>query len=170
VLDNESVTTDIDWEYSIETSVYDYLKADYNILQGIQSVTQELAIKPMIKWVKGHQDRDTPWDKLTILVKVNCHADQICSETHNNPVWSVGLFPKWIPGTKAGLLHHGKLITKWQDKYIVTAATAPSLQAYLIKKSDQHDPSILTEWSNTTFNDIDWSLVESSFKALSIGR
>ena len=37
ILDNKSVAEDdLEWTYSQETSVFDYLKSDYDLLQGIQ--------------------------------------------------------------------------------------------------------------------------------------
>jgi hypothetical protein len=68
----------------------------------------------------------------------------------------VGHLPDWIPGTKAALLHHGKLITKKQDDYVTTAATAPLLCKRLIKKSKRHDPFLEQDWDAATFKDIDW--------------
>jgi hypothetical protein len=66
----------------------------------------------------------------------------------------VGRLPDWIPGTTAALLHHGKLVTKKQDNYVTTAATAPRLRKQLIKKSKQHDPFLAADWEMTTFHDI----------------
>ena len=43
-LDNKSVTTDIEWTYAADISVYDYLKMDYNIVQGIQTLKHHLPI------------------------------------------------------------------------------------------------------------------------------
>ena len=43
-LDNKSVTTDIKWTYAADTSVYDYLKVDYDIVQGIQTLKHCLPI------------------------------------------------------------------------------------------------------------------------------
>jgi hypothetical protein len=58
----------------------------------------------------------------------------------------VGWLPDWIPGTTAALLHHGKLVTKKQDDYVTTAATAPRLRKWLIKKSKRHDPFLAGRW------------------------
>jgi hypothetical protein len=68
------------------------------------------------------------------------------------------------------LLHHGKLVTKKQDDYVTTAATAPRLRKQLIKKSKWHDPFLEADWDMTTFNDIDWKSVQSSFGHLTKGQ
>jgi hypothetical protein len=35
----------------------------------------------------------------------------VCTETHHHHPSAVGHLPDWIPGTKAALLHHGKLVS-----------------------------------------------------------
>jgi hypothetical protein len=57
VLDNKSVAEDdLEWTYGQETSVFDYLKSDYDLLQGIQREIETLPIASKVSWVKGHQD------------------------------------------------------------------------------------------------------------------
>jgi hypothetical protein len=57
VLDNKSVAEDdLKWTYGQETSVFDYLKSDYNLFQGIQCKIKTLPIASKVSWVKGHQD------------------------------------------------------------------------------------------------------------------
>jgi hypothetical protein len=57
VLDNKSIAVDdLEWTYGQETSVFDYLKSDYNLLQGIQCDIKNLPIASKVSWVKGHQD------------------------------------------------------------------------------------------------------------------
>jgi len=55
VLDNKSVMTDIDWTFDVETSQFDYLKANYNI-QATQQKNAALPLESSMSWVKGHQD------------------------------------------------------------------------------------------------------------------
>jgi hypothetical protein len=62
--------------------VYTYLKADYNILQGIQHEIANLPIASSVEWAKGHQDRHKPRSELSIEALVNCIADDICTDTH----------------------------------------------------------------------------------------
>jgi hypothetical protein len=141
VLDNKSVAEDdLEWKFGQDTSVFDYLKSDYDLLQGIQREIESLPIASNIKWVKGHQDQHKPRNELPLEAKANCIVDDDCTETHHRHPSEVGHLPEWIPGTKAALLHHGKLITKKQDVYVTTAATAPRLRKRLIKKSKRHDP------------------------------
>jgi hypothetical protein len=63
--------------FTNDTSVYTYLKADYDILQGIQHEIANLPIASSVEWVKGHQDRHKPWSELSIEALVNCFADDV---------------------------------------------------------------------------------------------
>jgi hypothetical protein len=108
--------------------------------------------------------------ELSLDVKANCIADDVCTETHHRHPSEVGRLPDWIPGTSAALLHHGKLVTKKQDDNVTTAATAPRLRKRLIKKSKRHDPFLEADWDMTTFNNIDWKSMRSSFGHLTKGQ
>jgi hypothetical protein len=147
VLDNKSVAEDdLKWQYGDNTAVFNYLKSNYDLLQGIQREISNLPIRSSVNWVKGHQDHHTQRNELSLEALANCLADDVCTETHQQHPNEVGHLPDWIPGTGAALLHHGKLVTKKQDEYIRTAATAPRLRDRLITKSQRHDPFIANDW------------------------
>ena len=171
-LDNKSVAVnDLEWNFNnINTPVYDFLKADYDILQGILHVIDKLPLKATVRWVKGHQDRDTPRLELPVPALANCIADDVCTATYRQHPRNVGRFPDWIPGMKAALLHNGKLVTKAHDDYVTTAATAPQLCQHIIKDSKKRDKFIPNDWTDATFDDVDWKAINSSLKAVSIGR
>ena len=171
-LDNKSVAVnDLEWNFNnINTPVYDFLKADYDILQGILHVIDKLPLKATVRWVKGHQDRDTPRLELPVPALANCIADDVCTATYRQHPRNVGRFPDWIPGTKAALLHNGKLVTKAHDDYVTTAATAPRLCQHIIEDSKKRDKFIPNDWTDATFDDVDWKAINSSLKAVSIGR
>jgi hypothetical protein len=146
-----------------ETSAFDYLKSDYDLLQGIQRELESLPIASNVKWVEGHQDWHKLRKELPLKSKANCIADDVCTETYHWHPSEVGHVPDWIPETKAALLHHGKVIAKKQDDYVTTAAAAPQLRKCLIKKSKRHNPLIEQDWdATTTFTDIDWKGMQSS--------
>ncbi len=123
-----------------------------------------------VSWVKGHQDHHTLWNKLSLEALANCLANDICTETHQQHPNEVGHLPDWIPGTGVALLHHGKLVTKKQDKYVCTAATAPQLCDRFITTLQHHDPYIANNWDDDTFNDINWKSVCASLDCLSKGQ
>jgi hypothetical protein len=140
------------------------------LLQGIQRKIEALPIAARVNWVKGHQDRHKLQSELSLEARVNCIADDVCTEMHHRHPRDVGRLSDWIPGTKAALMHKGKLVSKKQDSYVTTAATAPHLRKQLIAKSKQHDPFLTVLWDDVTFNNIDWNSVQSSFDRLSKGR
>jgi hypothetical protein len=91
VRDNKSIAEDdLEWMYSQETSMFDYLKSDYDLLQGIQHKIEILPIASKVSWVKGHQDRHKSRTKLSLQAKANCIADDVCTETHHQHPSEVG--------------------------------------------------------------------------------
>ena len=106
-LDNKSITTDVDWQFTKESSIFEYLKANYDIVQGTQKLRGYLPMPSSVSWIKGHQDRHLDREDLTPAAKGNIHADDVCTAIHSLNINDVGLFPKWVPGTLAALLHNG---------------------------------------------------------------
>jgi hypothetical protein len=164
-----SVVQDTDRHYDDQTAVYDFLHADYDILQGIKATRARLPIKTSVGWVKGHQDDHKEWHELSISAKANCLADAVCTETHQQPLHRVGLFPTWVPGQRAALFHNGRLVTKKIDDYIMKASTADRHREYLKDRSMRIDPKIANKWTDETFHDIDWFPLESSLKSMPFG-
>jgi hypothetical protein len=115
--------------YGQETSVFDYLKSDYDLLQGIQWEIKTLPIASKVSWVKGHQDQHKLRSEPSLDAKANCIADEVCAETHHHHPSKVGQLPDWIPGTSAALLHNGRLVTKKQDNCHHGCHCSPTLQA-----------------------------------------
>jgi hypothetical protein len=84
------------------------------------AINWHLDLMPMrcnIQWVKGHQIDHKEWDQLNNAAKVNYYANNLFTKMQQNN-------PNWTPGLHDGLLHHGCLITKKQDKNVITSATA----------------------------------------------
>jgi hypothetical protein len=169
-LDNKSVIDDLEWPFDEQTSVFDYLKADFDILHGINIERDTAPLAPRILWVKGHQDDHMPLKELPDAALANYYTDQICGIIHEHPIHDTGLFPEWMPNLDAGLLHQGQLVTKKQESHIITTTTAPGLQQAIIKDSQKRDPLIIEPWTNVTFNSVDWQANQSSFSALAPGQ
>lgn len=174
-LDNKSVTDDLKWTFGTHTSVYDYLKPDYDILQAINgeravTLEEEELIQPNVSWVKGHQDDHKPLEELSGPALANCYADKICDIMHSATDNEAGRFPEWIPNLPAGLLHQGQLVTKTQESHVITVTTAPALQESVMSDSKKRGPVIEEQWTEATFNCVDWQANQSSFKALSPGK
>jgi hypothetical protein len=70
VLDNKSIAEDNpEWTYGQETSMFDYLKSDYDLLQGIQWEIETLPMASKVSWVKWHQDQHKPRSELSLQAK-----------------------------------------------------------------------------------------------------
>ena len=82
-LDNKSITMDSNWRYNLETLVFDYLKADYDILHGVLQLKESLPLECSIYWVKGHQDDNIDWEELMVDAKPNCYMDCLCSHIYS---------------------------------------------------------------------------------------
>jgi uridine kinase len=80
------------------------------------------------------------------------------------PVSGVDAIPQRRPPVPRPTCH------KKQDHHVTTAATATALQDTIIKDSKKQDPTINAEWTEDTFEAVDWQANGSSFKALAPGR
>jgi hypothetical protein len=119
---------------------------------------------------KGHQeDRTKSWDELDRRAKINVLADQQADAIYKKPTRRTGLFPSWIPGTRAALFHGEQQVTKGIPLYIRDAAHTPVMKEYLIRRSHEATGREKS-WDNTTYESIDWRHYGESFKKLSHGR
>jgi hypothetical protein len=76
------------------------------MLMMCRTKLNELPIPTDIAHVKGHQDRHKLWHKLDLCEKLNVLAgDRQANVIYKKPLWLTGLFPTWIPGTRAALFH-----------------------------------------------------------------
>jgi hypothetical protein len=136
-----------------------YPMRNWNSPHGIKSQLGERTSGPTQTKIQNF-----PSSKSQLYSRQRLHRNP--SPTHPS---KVGRLPDWIPGTLAALLHNCRLVTKKQDDYVTMAATAPWLRKRLIKKSKWHDPFLASNWQGTTFDDIDWKSVRSSFGCLTKG-
>jgi hypothetical protein len=78
-----------------------------------------------------------------------------------------GLFPEYIPGTRANIHFRGRLISKHADKYVRALTHAPDLINYTIDRSDSTLRDCQQKWTRPIFDNIDWAAFNSRFTALS---
>jgi hypothetical protein len=159
----------MEYKLDLMSSAFDFIRADYNILQGIHRMSAHLPLTSTIRWVKGHQDQHKEWDKLSVEAKANIVANDECKQVYCRPVQESGMFPQWINGACASLLHNGRLITKCLEEYICIVATEPRHRQHLIKKSDEHDTRIKDKWMEEVFDNIAWKQHGLAFQSLSAG-
>ena len=126
-IDNQSVIEDIHRPTSELTSIFQLLTPDFDIIQAIWMLIHELPIKVNIFHVKSHQDRNHPFDKLTPYAQMNVLVDHYAEYLHSQPETTIGIFPSWIPGTKAALYQGTSPITSNIPTYIRRAAHEPTM-------------------------------------------
>jgi hypothetical protein len=57
------------------------LQSDWDLIKEIYTTYQHLNIANVsFKWIKGHQDTDIPYDKLSIPAQFNVDADRLAEE------------------------------------------------------------------------------------------
>ena len=169
IIDNESIVKDILRTTDDTTSLFQTLRPNWDIIQGIQHLIDMLPIKVLPTWEKSHQDEGLAWDELTPRAKINVLSDMKATALQEIPIANSGLFPQIIPGTKATLLHGGTPVTKDFSKYVKRVNHDDAMTTYLIDRSHTgHGRD--KAWSVDTFHDIDWDSFEAAFKSLSDGR
>jgi hypothetical protein len=76
-VDNEGVVKDVHRTINAQTpTTYDLPSPDFDILQAIRTILNELPIWTDIAHIKGHQDRTKLWHELDLRAKINVLADQ----------------------------------------------------------------------------------------------
>jgi hypothetical protein len=114
-----------------------------------------------VRWVKDHADREglplTKHERLN--VESDLLADQILQEARgvygarpNCPHWPIEKAKIFIRRTK---------ITSNMKYHLTSQLTDPKLRARIMAKE---------EWSEHTFNKVDWTAFETAFKRLSKNR
>jgi hypothetical protein len=168
-IDSKSVLDDITRPVTNSTPTYHLLHPDYDIIQAIRTLIDSFPIPLDIFHVKSHQDRTKPYDELTPFAQINIHADHHADAIHDMPPSTTGLFPTWIPGTKAALFRHTRQITKSLPAYIRTATHTPIMRHYLIQRS-QEATGRDAPWDDTVFDTIAWKHLGEAFNKLAIGQ
>jgi hypothetical protein len=162
-VDNDGVVKDVHRIINAQTPTNDLLSPDFDIMQAIRTKLIELPIRTDVAHVKGQEDRTKLWHELDLRAKTQA------GEIYQKEPRKTGLFPTWIPGTRAALCHGEQQVTKGIPAYIWDAAHTPALKEYLIRCSNEatgRDKS----WDEATYESVDWRHYGEVFKKLSHGR
>ena len=166
-LDNKAVLDDLAYQPDDTTSPFRYLNPDYDIIQAIQQLIPTLPIKVKLYHVKSHQDESTPFPELNPHAQINVLADAHATAIHNMPPNTTGLFPSWIPNTRAALYHQNQQVTSNIPAYLRTATHAPDMRAYLLERSRTANGRD-SPWTDATFNNIAWPHLGHALRSLAI--
>ena len=127
------------------TVVLDVLAPDWDVLIEIQKSMEQL---PRIKleYVKGHQDRDTPYPQLSQMAQLNVDADAKAGQ-YQDEFGAVRPLVKMMTNTGAHLIGPDGTITSHYRKAIRYQATEAPLRDYLMNKY---------QWNKAVFEVIHW--------------
>jgi hypothetical protein len=146
LLDAEWTPFDTTTGYVSNKSPSSTLTADWDVLQEIRHSLNDLTFRPTIQHIKGHQDRNTPYEYLPLPAQLNVDADKVagafqdafgCARPH------VPLFPH----TGAQFNINQGTVTYNYKSAIRYAAHGPPLLLYIQQRND---------WTPAIIQTIDW--------------
>jgi hypothetical protein len=129
-VDDDGIVKDVHRTINDHPPTYDLLIPHYDILQAIRAILHDLRIHTDIAHVKVAPSCGM---NLTLV-----HQKSMCSLT-NKLIPSTGLFPSWIPGTRAALFHGEQQVTKGIPVYIRDAAHTLAMKEHLIRDKSWDD-------------------------------
>ena len=168
-VDNDAVVKDVNRTITDQTPTFHLLSPDYDILQAIRTTLEDLPLPTEIFHVKSHQDKNKKWDELNNFAQINVLADRQANEIYSIRPRLTGLFPTWVPGTRAALFHGNSQVTKSIPEYIREAKHTPDMKRYLIRRSKE-GTGRTQPWDEHIYESIDWKHLGENFKKNSNGK
>ena len=124
------------------------LKAEWDVVQQIVGSTESFLHQPTYKWIKGHQDDHTAYDRLPYLAQINCDADALATSYYQQMPQPVIKEPT-LPSNPATLeIQHQSITSKYKTK-IRRAYTIPALRKYLCHRF---------QWEDAHYDYVAWDL------------
>ena len=103
-------------------------------------------------WIKGHQDKDTPLEKLTFSAQLNVLTDQLAEQFQSDN-------PAFLPAPPVPQLRHNNIpITQKLDKFMHFHSGEDALRQRTLRKHP--------DWTDDTFDDISWKPIGRVLKRL----
>ena len=125
------------------------LASDYDVLAEIWATHALLpeASRPSIIHIKGHQDKDTAYEELSLPAQLNVDANKLAGDyMANNPDKDYSHVPV-LPSSGVQLNLPAGTITYQLKQVLSTARTTAPMKKYMMKKYN---------WDEDIFNDIEW--------------
>ena len=137
-----------------------YLKPDHDVIMTLSEVRKGLPFKLSSRYVKSHQDDEREFEDLTRPEQLNVLADR-CATAALDKLRAAGkttaFYP--LPGCRGHLRdRNGRHITSCEYAHSENALPENELRDYLQRRND---------WSNATYNSINWSAYGSASAGLS---
>ena len=119
---------------------------DPDVLQQIITSRRLFPLLPVLWFVKGHQDADSPYVTLSLPTQLNVDANHIASSYAPHPNENPTIVTM-IAGTAVSLhLSSGTITTKYRSA-LCKAASTDTIQHYIQNKN---------KWTDTEFASINW--------------
>jgi hypothetical protein len=153
--DNKGVIKNV---FSLSTpTISQFFHTDYDLVIIAKRLLRLLPVTIVAEWVKGHYTGDNREHKHDL----NDMADQLAGKFYKNPHATLRqkATPCSIQGYAIHLLHDGSTITTRLYSTMSIALHRRGLITYIKEKYD---------WSDHTFNLIQWNAHETAFKSLPI--
>ena len=122
------------------------LSSEWDVVQAIVYTLKQFPVTPIVKHVKGHQDRDIAYALLSLQAQLNVDADAAATLYQIDYGSSRFLVPR-ITGNDAQLILDEKTVTYNYVKTLRQAYSSPLLLAHIGKRN---------KWSEATMKTIDW--------------
>ena len=146
------------------------LTPDFDIIQAIQTLINDLPITVNIFHVKLHQDCDKPFDELTLYAQMNVLADCYAEQLHSQPKTTIESSHHEYPEPRLPYsMAHLSPITSDLPTYIRRAAHDPQMREYLIARS-QTATNCESQWNEQIYNTIAWNHIGEVIRKLPTGR
>jgi hypothetical protein len=113
----------------------------WDVLNEIRHSLHELNFRPTFQHIKGHQDRDTPYNNLPLLAQLNMDADTAAGNFQSQHGCHRPHVPL-LPHAGAQLQVDDATITYKHKSFIWNAAYGPPLLQY-IQQRNQWNPAIM---------------------------
>jgi hypothetical protein len=143
--------------------VFHNTEGDWDLVSTYRDLKRQRCdnIDVSVRWVKGHADREGR--PLTKYERLNVEADLLADQIREESRGVYGARPNcphW-PIEKARLLIRRNKIKSNMKYHLISQLNDPQLRAYIMAKE---------EWSDLTFDKVDWTAFETAFKQLSKNR
>ena len=136
--------------------VLDLLTPNWDVLIEIQRSMEQLP-QIRLEYVKGHQDRDLPYDQLSLMAQLNVDANTKAGQ-YQDAFKAVRPIAKMMTSTGAHRVGPDGTITSHYQKAIRYQATEAPLRTYLMNKY---------KWTPAVFDVIHWSAHGAALRKVS---
>ena len=131
------------------------MTSEVDLLMQMHQTLENLQLKYELTHVKGHQDNENDYEKLSWSAKLNIHCDHIASAKLKT-IKSSPTIP-FNPTSSATLTLNNTTVTHHILAQIRHHHNSPPLQLHLQERNG---------WNNTSFNNINWESFNTTVKSL----